>query len=212
MNGEKAYGIGIAHNLIALCVSLLSERRWDDAHLSVRYLRLDDDGGLIEEELIIPHISRRDHVQLHADWITSQAQMGIQDGSSLWIQAGALYPRLVFCQAVEAKLRLISTGNPLLERIMQRLQNLQSFNDSWREGAFDPDELPFKTSLESQATLQQYSNQRTFLCPDGEQRVFSWHLRLTPNAWRIHFYPEQNSKTIIIGYIGPHLPTATDST
>jgi hypothetical protein len=35
---------------------------------------------------------------------------------------------------------------------------------------------------ESAVTLQQVASERTFLCPDGTKRVFSWRLRLTPGA------------------------------
>ena len=36
---------------------------------------------------------------------------------------------------------------------------------------------------------------------DGEKRLFSWHIRMTPGAWRLHFHPLKPTK-IIIGYIG----------
>jgi len=65
----------------------------------------------------------------------------------------------------------------------------------------------FKVSPESSMTLEMYGRERTFRCPDGQKRLFSWHLRLTPHAWRIHFYPDEQTKTLIIGYIGHHLPT-----
>ncbi|MCI0528399.1 MAG: hypothetical protein L0Y56_13245, partial [Nitrospira sp.] len=63
-------------------------------------------------------------------------------------------------------------------------------------------------SPESQATLQQFGRERTFRSPDGEERIFSWHVRLTPGSWRIYFFPEEAGK-MIVGYIGPHLPTVS---
>ena len=48
---------------------------------------------------------------------------------------------------------------------------------------------------------------RTFLCPDGEERLFSWHVRYTPGAGRIHFLPLGPREGCLIGYIGHKLPT-----
>jgi len=47
-------------------------------------------------------------------------------------------------------------------------------------------------------------DQLTFLCPDGKERSFDFHLRFTPGAGRIYFYPKQPG-AIIVGYIGEKL-------
>jgi len=48
-----------------------------------------------------------------------------------------------------------------------------------------------------------YSAERTFLCPDGEYRLFDFHLK----RWgtRIHFFDFPASKRILVGYVGDHL-------
>jgi hypothetical protein len=94
----------------------------------------------------------------------------------------------------------------MLEHVKDRLRKLQQYAESWTEGSFSSNKLHCSASPESEATLKQYSKERTFLCPDEKKRMFSWHVRL-PLGWRIHFYPEQPRK-ILIGYIGEHLPTA----
>jgi hypothetical protein len=63
-----------------------------------------------------------------------------------------------------------------------------------------------KISPESDSTLRQYETEHSFVCPDGVRRLFSWHGRLTPGAWRIYFLPAPVTDRIVIGYIGKKLP------
>ena len=46
------------------------------------------------------------------------------------------------------------------------------------------------------------SKELTIKCPDTKERLFSWHLRMTPGAWRLYFSEELGPGKIIIGYIG----------
>ena len=94
----------------------------------------------------------------------------------------------------------------MLGPIEKKLSDLQEYAASWSIGAFDAGKIASKATPESESTLKQYSQERTFTCPDGQNHVFSWHVRLTPLAWRIYFYPKQTGE-LIIGYIGPHLRT-----
>lgn len=95
----------------------------------------------------------------------------------------------------------------MLRPVAPRLFQLQTYCQEWTEDRFDPKQLPTRASPESQVTLNQYGKERTFRCPDNRERTFSWHLRLTPGAWRLYFIPRKETRQMIIGYIGPHLPT-----
>ena len=61
-------------------------------------------------------------------------------------------------------------------------------------------------------TLQQYGAQHTFQCPDGKPRVFSWHVPMTPGAWRLFFYPDGRKRKAFIGHIGSKLPNVSYAT
>jgi hypothetical protein len=95
---------------------------------------------------------------------------------------------------------------------MKHLWELQRYAQDWKSGPFDSDQIQCQTSVESTSTLTQYGAERTFVYPDGQRRVFSWHSKITHNAWRIHFYPSAETRSIIIGYIGRHLPTVNKPT
>lgn len=94
-----------------------------------------------------------------------------------------------------------------LQPVVKALFELQNCSKNWNNGAFSTQGYSIETSRESEPTLNQYSQQRIFCCPDGEDRLFEQHVKLRGCNWRIHFLPENPSQAIIVGYIGRHLPT-----
>ena len=202
--------LGYAYQKDALAVSLLSDSCWNFSHLTLEYHLLASE-MIIEEQVTVAHASSEAHVQEHSQWIKAllqaEAQFLISNGSILWEHREELFPRLQFCADVEAQLLGIARGNVVLRQILSKLSLLEQHCKGWDDGPFEPQKLASKATPESQATLNQYGNERTFLCPDGQLLTFSWHVRLTPHAWRIHFFPLEERRQLIIGYIGPHLPT-----
>ena len=202
--GKEARGLGFAVVIDALTVSLISETCWDCSRLELEIRRLDANEDLIDERLEIVHASRSNHVQEHAEWITNRIRSTVRDGLELWNRKDELFPNLIFCEAVGKQLQ--SLKNPILQLIKNRLSELEDYCKTWTEEAFEPNSLR-NVSPESQVTLQnpKYSKERMFLCPDGKERVFSWHAKLS-FGWRIYFFPTED-KMIIIGYVGSHLRT-----
>lgn len=204
--GEQ--GIGIAHAWVfdALAVSLFSELKWDCSRLELEVRRLDEHEELIDEKVEIIHASRSNHVEENADWIKKSIQTGVRDGLEIWNRREELFPNLEFCQAVGKQLQSIGAEDPILQTVRNRLFALQNYCNNWQEGAFDPEGIG-NLSPESQVTLQnpKYRQERTFICPDGNERTFSWHVKLS-FGWRIYFFPQEPRK-MIIGYIGCHLRT-----
>lgn len=201
--GQVAIGIGTACILDTIPISLKSKVCWDCSYLEIDIVRMDEK----DEKLTIIHASQKEHLKDHVEWFKSWQLRQELHGSTLWERKEELFPNLKFCDSVKYQLRNLHHGDILLNPIIKKLSDLQIYAESWINGAFNPDKISCKTIPESESTLQQYAQERTFLCPDGQNRVFSWHLRLTPLAWRIHFYPSQTGE-ILIGYIGPHLRTS----
>ncbi len=88
-----------------------------------------------------------------------------------------------------------------------RVELPSPYSSSWVGGSFEPGALPSKITPESDQTLQQFRQEHTFLCPDGIERLFSWHARYTPGDGRIFFFPDEGRRKIIIGHIENKLPT-----
>lgn len=210
--GHHATGLGVAFLLESLAVSLRSEKLWEHSRLELQVNWLKEDGNLSTESATVVHASDVAHVQEHDQWIKARLQTGVHDGEDLWNRKNTLLPSLSFCENTGKQMQRLQKGDPMVRPLVRRLFELENYCKGWSSGPFVAESLPSKASPESQATLQQFGKERTFLCPDGQERIFSWHIRLTPGAWRIHFFPEPETRKIIIGYIGPHLPTVKDPT
>lgn len=199
---KAAHGLGIAYLLEGLALSLPSEECWNTARLSLNAL-LDEDGEI--ETVSVIHASHPNHIGEHKEWIQERLRSDIEDGEDLWNRRSELLPSLKFCEGVDCQMSELSPT--MLRPVARRLFELDAYCYNWTEGGFDPDQFPARATPESQATLQRYEDERVFLCPDGVERLFSWHVRVTPGSWRIYFDPEPGPGAMFIGYIGPHLPT-----
>ncbi|MCG8352730.1 MAG: hypothetical protein MI924_33620, partial [Chloroflexales bacterium] len=165
----------------------------------------------------IYHVGKTGYLGELSVWIQQRLQgeidqklQPVQTGVELWEQCSTLYPSLEFCIDVQKQLQKHASQKDQIKTIRLRLLYLEQYSQQWRVsgGSFNNERLSGNASPESQETLQhpEYGPKRRFQCPDGQRRVFSWHLKLF-NGWRIHFYPDEERQTIIVGYIGPHLPT-----
>ena len=77
-------------------------------------------------------------------------------------------------------------------------------------GYFSLDGTLIEVSGESEPTLNKYRKERTFLCPDGKERLFEQHAKIRQHNWRIYFFSEVSGigmRKVIIGYVGTHLPS-----
>jgi hypothetical protein len=210
--GESvAIGLGAAFLLDALAISLCSDRRWLESYLELRVSQLDDDGEIIDAFETIHHASVNDHVRSHLPWIESrlfaEVQSNVHAGLDIWLHKEEWFPNLYFCEQVKEQLQMVYRGHLMLSSILKCLHELEDYCKNWLDGPFDNNRITRKATLESAITLEMYGSERTFRCHDGISRLFSWHLPLTPNAWRLYFYPISEERKLIIGYIGQHLST-----
>ncbi|MEI6043956.1 MAG: hypothetical protein WCS37_06150 [Chloroflexota bacterium] len=203
--GETAYGLGVAFLIDGLAVSLKSHPKWDTSSVEIELLQLDEAAEWVKESASVRHASCPEHLEQYAQWIRSCLKANIKTLEDLWKSRNTLFPSLSFCDEIEEQLQALKTRELMLHPVIKRLFELNDYAKTWQSGPFDSQSL-HKATPESQQTLDSYGDQRTFTCADGQPRIFSCHVRLTPDAWRIHFYPLAPGQ-FFIGYIGPHLPT-----
>ncbi|WP_238178476.1 hypothetical protein [Calothrix sp. 336/3] len=207
--GKLAIGLGIAYILDTIVISLLSEECWDCSRIELEFRCLDEVGEIVSKTVETIHASRSCHIAEHTNLIQESKEriyQKVSNGSKIWEQREQLFPNLVFCDVVRKQLEDILTGQLELQPVIKILLELQKCCQNWDSGYFNLEGYPIEESGESQGTLEQYARERTFSCPDGEERLFERHVKLRFCNWRIHFFPEKPG-TVIIGYIGRHLPT-----
>jgi hypothetical protein len=200
--GKLAVGLGVAYLLDSIAISLRSSDYWDTPYVNIDFKYFEESShDLIETKEVIKHVSQSNHVREHLVWINRQIQGKITNGQVLWEQKEELFPNLLFCECVRKQLLDIKESNPLFKQIIKRLFELEEQTQKWTDGNFDINLLPSKVTPESDTRLKKFQQQLTFQCPDGIYRLFDLHLRMTPGANRLYFFPIEPQK-LIIGYIG----------
>jgi hypothetical protein len=200
--GKLALGLGVAHLLDTIAISLRSSDCWNSYCISINFKYLEESSvNIVETNEIVKHVSQLSHIGEHLDWINRQIQNEITSGKLLWEKREYLFPNLLLCESVKCQLIDIEASNPLLKQIVKRLSELEEYTQKWTEGNFDINLLPSKATPESDSRLKEFRQKLTFSCPDGKNRLFNLHLRMTPGANRLYFYPLESRK-LIIGYIG----------
>lgn len=133
------------------------------------------------------------------DTLTSSAE--------LWERRAAIFPKFVFCGNTAKQIQSLSIRNKILRQIYEKLEKLhEAIIPLANVAALVYDELGMGISGESDSTLNQYSQQRTFVLPDtdGRQQIFELHIKMPDH--RIHFFLDKTTNLCYIGYIGTHLP------
>jgi hypothetical protein len=119
-----------------------------------------------------------------------------------------LFPYLVLCGDIEQQMNTIGNSR-FFAQIVEKLKELNNVAFKWKEGAFSYKainrEHPLVISPESEQTMNQYGNLRTFSLPDDRREIFELHVKT--GELRFHFYPDNDNRIIYVGYIGPHLST-----
>lgn len=198
-------GLIYAYKNESLCISLETNQLWNKSIISLLKIILQDE-KLIEEYIEVKHASNKNHVIEHQQWIQECLHSDINNGLELWKQRNEIFPYLEFCQSVRKQLANLSLNHQQFRFLKNALEILNNSSRNWQEGSnFKVEGLDF--SGESQSTLEQYWKERTFLCPDGEERTFEFHAKLKSFNCRIYIYPLQPQK-VYVGYIGKHLSTA----
>lgn len=207
--GRFSRGCLLAYLLSGCCLSFLCSPQWDIPFIQGIYRSINEETGQIDSrEVSVPNIASE--AAADAFSLTFGAQIRQEQrfsfalGSDILERAGE-FPNLVFCKNAANQLQE-ERSRDTVKQIVRRLMELQAYFET-ADGAFDAQRLNHCTG-ESQATLNQYNLEHTFLLPGGERILFSWHLRFTGEyAGRIFFHPDMSSKKCYIGHIGPKLPT-----
>lgn len=206
-------GLIIANELQYISISFCSDALWDTNIVVGEVHVLDEDTG---ELLISPgealHASEDKHLLSNYERIQCrllEEQPILNDGKELWYRKEELFPNLVFCEHIRKELYQIRKGDKELKQITSKLRVLDEYFSKWN-GIFDKNAIA-NIDPESETTLNQYRKEHTFQTPDGNNILFSWHMRFTGGNYegRIFFEPDSKSGDGIIGNIGKKLPTAS---
>ena len=202
-------GCRLVYELDGVAVSFLSNPHWEVPEIEGIYTELMDDGNLKQSSVKIPNVSFEKNVQAFKELYEAKKEerqyIDIRCGQDILDCAKDIFPNLVFCENAVMGCRK-NVGISEAGQVYRHLLELQRAAQGMKEN-FDKNVLA-KATPESGVTLERFSEEHTFRCPDGETLLFSWHVRFTGGyEGRIFFYPIPGKKIIYIGHVGHKLPT-----
>lgn len=198
-NGKIARGLGVAHLVEGLAVSLPTGPDWAVDRVVMARNTLVECGDLVEDEVHVPHASCAGHVSVHELWLARGGLSAIGNGSALWAARAEYFPSLSFLPRVEDDFCTLPAD--WLVPVRNRLAELQETVASW-DREITP--MPQWRSLIT-PEHEQRRRQCEFVDLDGQVRVFDLHARFTPRHGRLHFRLLRDEGSLRIAYVGPKL-------
>jgi hypothetical protein len=212
-DGETVEGLGYAHLMGGVGISLPLEDRWNTDRITLVQERLVDDeaAGSVTTEVEIRHAARVQHVDTHLKWIERGANTarrkaieGLRSGTELWERCPELFPLLQFAPRAEQCFAELTEA--WVRPVGERLGELQDAVSDW-----DPVRQPIAPQWRSYVRTE--FEMRRKLCwfedTDGETRLFEWHSEFLPERGRmpgrLHFRLVHEERTLRIAYVGRKL-------
>lgn len=198
--GEEVLGLGAAHFMDGIAVSLPVVPKWQTPSISLErseLVELDDESLEFEHETVdVRHISAPPHVDDHLAWIRESSLTRAATGRQIWERKADLYPHLQFLPRTEAQLNDLDPR--WVVPVRRCLERLDAAAATWDPATTREPEWQTKVTPEGET--------RKRVCRfedlDGKVQTFHLHARFTPGAGRIHFRPVGENGKVCIAHIG----------
>ena len=182
-----------------------SQPRWDSDQTVVEFDELLPDGTLDKREEEVDQLTRSSHaVSICGRHRSSIAERIGNDPIRLWENRQKVFPHIQFGLDVEQHLKREANHLP---QIIKKLNDLNQSGKEWAKA--EGNELSWKTKVTPESdrvrSNQDLQNRRYFRSSSGTRELFEWHARFGSSG-RIHLRFNAATRTIEVGYIGPHLP------
>jgi len=199
---QPAAGLGTAHLVDGIAVSLALSPRWDREEVPLNRCQLVelDDGELNWENDVVPvrHAASPKHVVHHRAWICEHGVRDLHTGSELWAARDAVLPRLRFLPEVEQQLGDLDPVS--LGAVKRLLAQFQAAVIAWRQEGSGPTPI-----WPGRVTPEHEQRRRDCWAHDpatGRPELFDAHVRYTPGAGRVHFRWDADRQQAVIARVG----------
>ncbi|WP_146661294.1 hypothetical protein [Enhygromyxa salina] len=210
---QSVRGFQVAATCDSATVSL-GNAPWTRDPIPVRLQRLAGNDANFEEEVVeTPNLYSQQSSEARCGWLDNRVLRGFPNGGVLFEKATIDFsPVIEFTNTAERQLRALRGSEIVFPHVIRHVIALGQCAQGWsaRGGAF-ADGLDLRCSDESNTTINKYGHERVFILRSGERKMFRWHSKIGPQGWRVHFAADDVTKRVIIGYIGEHLSTASES-
>jgi hypothetical protein len=204
--GRSAAGLGAAHLVEGLAVSLALDPKWDLPQVEVDRCTLqetdDGDAVMVEDVVQVCHAFGPMHVGVHRGWICTTGLRDVSTGAQLWAERSDFFPDVRFLPRVEEQLTgLTIVSLPVVKGL---LAGFQAAIVSWRTVGGTGPEPDWLTHVVPE------HEQRRKLCwfddpVTGTLDLFDQHTRFPPRPGRLHFRWDAATEKVIVAHIGRKL-------
>jgi hypothetical protein len=197
-------GLGLAYLWKSGALSLDGDNRFTSTPISLQLYQIDPTGESVST-VSVESIYSFDQLQSWRERFDQARLESISSGDEIICNCKQYFPYLSICDSATKQIAALTGKEKYFQEIIRHFHELNKTMQMWTKGYFNPTEINW--SPESEPTLQKYGEQRTFMCYDGQCRLFSSHSKLKDVNMRIHFFPLTTERVVFIGYVGKHLPT-----
>lgn len=196
-DGQEAKGLGVAHMLSTYSASIPGDTRWENTALNLqRFLLTDDeDESVVEDEIVVDHVSHVDHVDFHRAKLSGMGLTSLTSGHEIWSEREDFFPNLSFLPRVEQDLTTLAPG--WVASVRELLAELEAAVAAW-----DPSNQPFPEWKKVTPEGEQRKQLCHFEDLDGVVRLFDLHARFAPEPGRLHLRLVREEGTARVAYIG----------
>jgi hypothetical protein len=202
--GSPAWGLGGAHLVDGLAVSLPTAARWSAAALTLdRHVAVEDDDGdvvIVADEVEVRHANHASHVEQHRSWLARRGLRDVHTGPQLRAESSHLFPFLRFLPQVHEALDRLEPR--YLDSVKKLLLGFQEAVRDWDASDMTGPQWPVKVTPEH----QQRKEECWFDDPvTGRREKFDQHARFTPGEGRMHFRWDAQARQVVIAHLGRKL-------
>lgn len=213
--GVEAQGLGLAALTGAFVIALACHSSPEVARPDVTLSYLEENQQERSELVVVIRLTRAAGVSAERRTLHDLLDGAVSNGPTLVARAADIFPHLVLGLGAREQLTGLNGTEPYFKQVVRHLRALELGAAQWApETAFKPVAVTF--SVEAPSTLGHgtYGPMRNFSVPAGyETGQFSLHTKMTGGPGARLYYrcsrrdDEKKTPYVLIGYVGPHLPT-----
>lgn len=202
-NDESNLEMGYADIFKTFIVSFYSNKCWDIPNLELKKIQLfKDDGNLKETNVLVPHASKKEHLEENKEILLNKENEIIQEIYEKFPKEKEKYfSSIQFCKEID-KLEAKDIDARVLRAAIKILYDLETGNKNIDDYTYSGE----SRTVRRDPDLKEL---RKFTLPSGEKEYIYCHIKNLPFNNRIYFLKNIDEQ-ITIGYIGKHLKTKED--
>lgn len=213
LDGEAAAGAGLAALVDGVLVGLPRATLQSGSEVLVDLVFLGEHEERTERAPVFRYL-RDVEVEARSGALSERFASRLSTGRQLLANAAEVLPNLQFGATARRQIDALTGNEPMFAQLVRHLRALNQAAEVWPVGKdFDPTGITW--SDESNPTLSHgiFGPMRDFPVPPGfAAQRFRYHTKLSGGAEaRLYFHSDRVGKvvggTVLIGYVGPHLPT-----